>query len=369
MTDHIKQWPTLFTKTAAGAINYWQIWTEGSSVHMRWGQVGTENPLTDSYEAEGKNVGRSNETSPVEQAQKEAQAKFDKQIRLKYVHSIEEAESNINIKPMRAYVLDAKRQEKLPFPVTVQPKFNGVRCMAYNLPDGSVRLMSRGGKDYTLQHIQDQLRGRIPAEHCLDGELYVHGVSLQTQRHYIETSCEETTLIQLVCYDFLSLPPAKREWTLRHEHLKMWFERNKDLTHVTMSPYITADDIDMVKRYHDSLVHAGYEGAMIRTPHGTYRLGARSKDLLKYKRFQDAEFEVVDWNVGRDGVIIFTCVQEQGRTFDVRPMGSAEERRKLLDTAEEHVGKLLTVRFQERSNDNIPIFPVGVAFRPEEDMD
>lgn len=118
---------TLYVKTSAGNINFWSIWTEGPVVHTKWGKLDTNKPLTDSYEAEGKNIGKANETTPEEQAVLEAQSKYDKQLRLKYVHSITEAKQNLNIKPMRCYVFDEKRAKKIEWPVTVQPKFNGVR--------------------------------------------------------------------------------------------------------------------------------------------------------------------------------------------------------------------------------------------------
>lgn len=361
-------WPVLYVKTASGAINYWQVWTDRHYVGTRWGKLGTDKELMDSYEAEGKNIGRSNETSPEQQAVLEAQSKYDKQLRLKYVTSVEEAESGVNIKPMRAYALDDKRQKKLKWPLTVQPKYNGVRCMAYNLPDGSVRLMSRGGKDYTLPHVQEELRGKIPHGWCLDGELYVHRTSLQTIRHYIETPTDKTLWVKMFCYDTTVLPPAGMPWRERAECLFEWFGRHA-LQSVVMSSSAEAADMAMVEKLHEFWTNDGFEGVMLREHHGPYKLAAKSVHLLKYKKFQDAEFKVVAWGTGRDGVVVYTCVQEDGATFDVRPEGNDAERAALLETAPQDVGKLLTVRFQERSDDHIPIFPVGVGFRPPEDMD
>ena len=364
-------WPTLFVKTAAGNINFWQIWTDGSIVHMKWGKVGTDRALFDNYVAEAKNVGRSNETKPHEQAKLEAQSKFDKQKRLKYVDTIAGAEDNINIKPMRAYTLDEKRQKKLKFPVHVQPKFNGVRCMAYNLPDGSVRLMSRGGKDYTLPHVQDELKGKIPAGWCLDGELYVHGVSLQTIRHYIETPCDESLQVKLHCYDLTTLPSGISTWRQRYATLRNWFEHNGGalLRSVVISPTVEANSMEIIEELHNAWVVDGYEGAMVRIMDGPYRMAAKSTKLLKYKKFFDAEFEVVGWDVGKDGVIKYTCVQEEGLKFEVRPMGDEAERKRLLACADDDIGRLLTVRYQERSDDNIPLHLRGVAFRPKKDLD
>lgn len=363
-----KNFPMLYVKTASGAINFWEIRTEGRWVHTKWGKVGTDNPQTERYAAEGKNVGRSNETTPSDQAEFEAQAKYDKQVRLKYVDSVEAARGHINIKPMRAYSLDDKRLKKLKFPVAMQPKFNGVRCMAYNLPDGKVRLMSRGGKDYSLPHVQTVLEGRIPPSCCLDGELYVHGMSLQSIRHLIETPCADSAKVCFHVYDMTTLPPTDAEWSDRYRCLLMFFQDNW-LAGVVMSPTMVALNKAGIDQLHDKWVAEGYEGAMIRTMEGKYKLAAKSTDLLKVKKFQDAEFVVKGWLLGKDGVIQYVCVQEDGKEFEVRPKGDEAERKRLYDERDTCIGRKLTVKFQERSDDNIPIFPVGVAFRGEEDLD
>jgi DNA ligase-1 len=368
------EWPTLYVKTAAGNINYWKIWTLESGVYTEWGKVGTDKPLTDVYDAVGKNVGRKNETTPAEQAKLEAQSKYDKQLRLKYVHSIEDAKTNINVKPMRAYTLDDKRAKKMDWdkPVSVQPKFNGVRCMAYNLPDGTVRLMSRGGKDYVLPHIQDELKGLLRDGWALDGELYVHQVSLQNIRSYIETPSPKTLMVQFICYDCTELPPNKKHnWGRRFAKLVSWFQSDatRDLEHVEISPSDAVYGMDEVRRLHEQWTSNGFEGVMVRTMKGTYRMAAKSVDLLKFKDHEDAEFVVIGWSTGKDGVVKYRCVQEQGLEFEVRPMGNEKERAELLATANDDVGKMLTVRFQERSDDNIPIHGRGVAFRPQKDMD
>lgn len=364
-----KDFPTLYVKTAGGAINYWQIWTEGPAVCMRWGKVGTDKPLYDQYIAKGKNVGRSNETSPEEQAVLEAQSKFDKQRRLKYVESIQEAQSGVNIKPMRCYALDDKRRSKIKFPVTLQPKFNGCRCMAYP-PNGNghVRLMSRGGKDYTLPHIQDALAFSLTSGWCLDGELYVHGMSLQKIRSLILTPSEESLRIRFVVYDMTPLPPGDLTWDQRLKYLHSFFA-NFHHPSITLSDSMTTYTLEGIEAAHDQYVSEGYEGCIIRMPHGKYKLAAKSVDILKYKKFQDKEFQVVGWGIGRDGVLVYQCVQEEGKMFEVRPMGDEAERAALLKSAPNDVGKMLTVKFQERSDDNMPIFPVGVSFRTEEDMD
>jgi DNA ligase-1 len=364
-----KNWPTLYVRTAGGAINYWHIWTEGQWVRTQWGKLGTEKPLFDEYEALGKNIGRSNETDPETQAELEAQSKFDKQLRLKYVHSVEEAKSGINIKPMRCYSLDDKRRAKMRFPVTLQPKYNGCRCMAYP-PGGNetIRLMSRGGKDYVLPHIQNALAYHLTSGWCLDGELYVHGMSLQRIRSLILTPSEKTELVQFVVYDITALPPTDLTWDERQTLLYSFFA-NFASPYIVMSPSMLSNTLEGIEVAHDEYVRQGYEGCIIRMPHGKYKLAAKNVDILKYKKFQDAEFVVTNYTVGKDGVIVYQCVTKEGKTFEVRPQGDDAERAELLRLAFSCVGKKYTVKFQELSDDGIPIFPVGISFRGEEDMD
>jgi ATP-dependent DNA ligase len=363
-----KQLPILYVKTSSGQINYWQIWTEGAVVRTQWGKLGSDKPLSEKYTAAGKNIGRANETSPEIQAEIEAEAKYKKQIRLKYVDSVAKAEGNLNIKPMRAYALDDKRRLRLQYPFHMQPKFNGVRCMAYNLPDGAVRLMSRGGKDYNLRHVQVELQGIIPQGWCLDGELYVHGMQLQNIRKLIQTYCMESLQVCFHAYDMTRLPPDETPWVTRYTHL-VNFCQSREFTFLKLSPTVQAEEPDDIDKYHDRFVSEGYEGAIIRVLNGTYKLAAKNVDLLKVKRFHDAEFKVVGWRLGKDGKILYQCVQEEGLPFDVTPMGTDEEKGEMLKTADRDIGKLMTVKFQERSVDNIPLITTGLGFRGAEDLD
>ena len=67
--------PMLFKKTSTGAIQYWEIWVEGSSIITRYGQVGTNNPQTTTDTiTKGKNAGRANATTSSQQAELEAEA-------------------------------------------------------------------------------------------------------------------------------------------------------------------------------------------------------------------------------------------------------------------------------------------------------
>jgi DNA ligase-1 len=285
---------------------------------------------------------------------------------MKYFESIEDARGKLNLKPMLANKY-GEHSHKITYPVDVQPKLNGYRCNAYMLPDGSIRLMSRGGKDYTLPHISDGLKGRLKDGRILDGELYIHGKSLQTISHLIKKLSRDSEEVQYHLYDNFWRDQLHMPWRERVGHLTDWIGRNPDDCRVSVDTS-EAHSEEFIETLHDQYVRGGYEGAIVRTWYGGYRLAARSSDLLKFKKFLDGEFEVVGHKIGRDGVVVFECIQEEGLPFYVRPEGSEEERARMLAEAPGRIGQKLTVRFKDRSDVSIPQHLVGVAFRGDEDL-
>ncbi|WP_225393788.1 hypothetical protein, partial [Escherichia coli] len=61
----------LYGKDSKGKLKQWTVYTDGAVVTVAHGRVGGK--ITEkSYTAEAKNIGRSNETTPEEQAELEA---------------------------------------------------------------------------------------------------------------------------------------------------------------------------------------------------------------------------------------------------------------------------------------------------------
>ena len=56
----------------------------------------------------------------------------------------------------------------------------------------------------------------------------------------------------------------------------------------------------------------------------------------------------------------------EGKKFIVRPSENYQESKNLYRNAKKYIGKMLTVKYQEMTNDNIPRFPVGVGIRDYE---
>ena len=166
--------PTLYKKTNSGAIQYWKVCvleTPNSGVlydiEIEYGQVETLSPqITIDIISKGKNIGRSNETTPFEQACVEARSKWEKQKKKGYVESIEAAEAGEldeliegGIEPMLAHTFE-KQGHKIKYPCYVQPKLDGIRCIAV-VKNGKCTLWSRTRKQITsCPHIVEEIENQ-----------------------------------------------------------------------------------------------------------------------------------------------------------------------------------------------------------------
>jgi DNA ligase-1 len=66
------------------------------------------------------------------------------------------------------------------------------------------------------------------------------------------------------------------------------------------------------------------------------------------------------------GCVVWICQTEEGKEFACRPRGTREERQQLFESGDNYIGKMLTVRYQEKTDDGLLRFPVGIAIRDYE---
>lgn len=374
--------PILYKKTSTGAIQYWEISTtqkmSGALIRTAFGQVGTDNPQeTADLITTGKNIGKKNETTALQQAEAEAKARWTKQKKKGYVDSLEAAQAGEldaviegGINPMLAHSY-ADHGHKVVYPAFAQPKLDGIRCIAI-LSGGKATLWTRTRKLITsMPHIVAGLEELFPTEDIiLDGELYNHElkndfeqiVSLVRQ----EVPAPEHTKVHYYIYDIPSNPNG---FDQRNEQL---FAMNYYTPHCRIYKVI-GDKISSeleVMNLTDLSIKAGYEGVMVRSESGKYE-NKRSYTLLKVKRFDDAEFKIVGVNEGRGKLqghaATFTCETADGTTFEAKLDGDLDRLKVIFNDPGSVVGKMLTVKFQGYTNkNNVPRFPVGKAIRDYE---
>jgi DNA ligase-1 len=273
----------------------------------------------------------------------------------------------ITPKPMLAgmYVPQAAK-----FPIDVQPKLDGLRCL---ISADDLVLRSRSGKTYRLPQVAQQLARLLPPDSIADGELYVHGVALQTIVSLVTRQQIMTGTVEFHIFDVLVGDWQTRAWRDRRTDLEA-LEQKAAATGCDAIRFVkttTATSIEDVDRLHDEFVAAGYEGAVLREPHALYAIGARSAALLKYKRLDDAEFEIVGaiGALGTDtGCVVWRCATESGRVFEVVPAWPDDERRAAFATAGSFLGRMLAVSFCGRTAAGVPRCASGIAVRAAEDM-
>lgn len=356
---------TMYGLDKGEGIKQWSCWTEGDTIFVEHGKEGGKMQVKKTVCAP-KNVGRSNETTAEQQASSEAQSKVNKQHDKGYRLNKDDL-GEIPILPMLAadYL---KQGHRIQFPCFASAKMDGVRCLAIK-QDDKVTLLSRGGKEYSVPHIQMELYELMKEGEIFDGELYIHGEYLQDITSAVKKANENTCRLKFVIFDmFLRWAP---KMNFDNRLAALWELQGEiellGLGSISVIHYIKIDSAEVMKVVHDEMVQAGYEGIMLRNLSGIYEPGKRSADLQKYKEFLDSEFLITDVREDKSGNAVWTVQNTFGKnTFEVVG-GTFEERKAALQQKELYIGKIATVKYQSLYKDTmIPQFPVLVAIRDYE---
>lgn len=375
------KFPTLYHKAKTGAIHQWTIWTEGADIVTEYGQVGGQMQYA-RRTAEGKNIGRSNETSPAEQAVCEAKSDWTYRVERKYAETMEAAQEEVFLPMLAKTFKDQKKPQSkwgrgVTYPCDVQPKLDGVRCMAFW--DGNeIYLGTRNGKEWTApRHIKRELEEYMPKEMVLDGELYIHGALFEDLSSWTKKVYPETAKLEYHVFDMpLDENGINRPWRERCKNMERFFKKfSNEIKMLRQVPIYTAKNMTEALAYEDQFIADGYEGAMTRNLDDEYLFGHRATGLQKIKSSIDAEFQVVSFKegVGRDkGCVVWICRTKDGQEFDCRPKGTLERRAQIYNEAKRNFKKFdrqwLKVRYQNLTENGIPRFPRSVGFRDERDM-
>jgi len=368
------------------------------------GYVDGKKQVNEKIISEGKNIGKKNETTPLQQAISEAKSSWVKKKESGYSPVTSEGDAVIAAggaggaggtaddaasvdsavgetkgtsgtnrgkgvtedvpSPMLAHDYN-KRGKSIKFPCFVQRKFDGTRCVG--MPGKG--LFSRNRKAYPhLEHIVAEIN-KLPPSIVLDGELYSDTLTFQeivglVKQDTLKKGAEEKHLkIQFHIYDIINDMPYEQ----RYANLQMLFNKYK-FKHLVFVKTDMCESEERMKELHAAYVAEGYEGIMLRNKTGLYK-NSRSADLQKYKCFESEEFEIINYKQGEgqeEGCVIWVCKTSEGKLFSCRPRGTREDRVELFKNGDKYVGKMLTVKFQELTNDKVPRFPVGITFRDYE---
>ncbi len=378
-----KTFPKLFKLSTAGKLLEWEVSAVGADVITSHGQVGGKIQTGTETIKAGKNIGRSNETTPEEQALAEAESDWNKQVTRKgYVTDRAKAEAGESdqqgdLSPMLAqkYV---ERAKYVTWPAYGQPKLDGMRVLAFFDGDETV-LFSRERKPLDIPHFSDAITKQCKAKGIrkaiFDGEAYKHALKANFGKiiSLVKKNRPGSEVVDYSIYDcpLLVSDESSHDGSADFEDRTYWlaWALAGAVTPLVFVETRQLPDWAAAKAWFDELTgDLGFEGLMLRNCKGKYADGARSNDLQKVKEFDDAEFEIlgVEEGTGKfNGLAIYVCRAENGKEFRCNPPGGLEGR--ALADCRKNIGKKLTVQyFGLTDKEEVPRFPTGKAIRDYE---
>ena len=320
----------------------------------------------------GKNIGKSNETTPHEQAISEAKSRYRKKMDQGYETEIptDLTKANNNSmgfpKPMLAHPID--KVKLVEFPAYFQPKLDGHRAIVTK-KDGKMVMYSRQGKPInSMGHILDHLEKEVDEGVFLDGELYLHGVELQSIGSLIKKKQTGSENVTYHVYDIMVDAPYMDRWNRLRAIVGI-----ANFTPARLVPTMITHSMEEAQIFTEDAIKEGYEGGILRTPDEGYLAGFRSRQLLKIKKFDDSEHTIVDVVEGKDRlcndvqlkVACFICETPDGKRFEVTAHGDMHQKDRIWHERKQHIGKLVTIKHSGYTKDGIPWHPICLRFRED----
>lgn len=371
----------------------WKVWKastdysitpdKGIEIIIQWGYEDGKQQTKSIFVKSGKNIGKKNETSIVEQADLKLTYLYTAQFEDAYFKTKEEYVEPKG--PMLAHKYKDKKHtikwDKNRY--FASKKLNGIRCFIHVLNGKVTHFESRSSKNFKyFTHLAEQLEKVVTNDTtCIfDGELFNPEIpfevisTLVNSDDYVEDSGYKTEDIHFYCYDYIdSKNPDSNFFDRFHDYLALYtIFLNTTCFHVVGNIQVKSEQemIDLANTW----ISEGHEGLMLRDGEAPYVYSERSIALLKYKVMEQDEFLIKDIYLAENDPtkVQIVCYNHFNPTdplynsFDIGSLkGNKEDNIKnYFSKKEELIDKMyLTVDYQTLSKYNVPLFPVGIALR------
>ena len=357
--------PTLYSRTSTGAVQEWTIEIQSDKYRTTHGQTDGKKQTTEWTVVTPTNVGRSNERHGAAQADFEARAVWKKRTERGYYENLKDIDKPPFIEPMLAQKYE-DRKDEITFPLWSQPKLDGIRCICTRQG-----MFSRNGKKIvSAPHIHASLQRFFEKnpDITLDGELYADKLAndfnkicslVKKQKPAADELEESKQKIEYHIYDVL-------DTTLKFSERIDWLWQN--MTHDGSIKLVTThlvENTTELDALYELYLAESFEGQMIRVD-AAYEQ-KRSKNLLKRKEFQDAEYRIVDIGEGlgnRSSMAGYAILENKdGTNFRSNIKGTHEFLTELWKNKYNIIGEQATVQFFNLTPDGVPRFPYVTAIR------
>lgn len=318
----------------------------------------------------GKNLGRKNQTNALTQALKECRSKYAAKEHAGYA----EQAVAMSTYPFPMAVKSWKDyKHKLVFPLHVQPKLDGIRMLAL-YKNNNVKLLTRrlheiSGFVEVRASLKEMFRSSKHTNLVIDGELYAHGVNLQTISSIVrnESLSEDIkSSLQYHVFDCFEVEKPELEFATRRDAL-IAFVQSAKTDKIVLTPTILAADSRVADDFYKKQIADGYEGVIYKSRGKPYAFDfnkeKRSMWYLKRKKQEDSEFIIVGFTEGKGkdiGCIVFILETPNHKQFNCVPNGTYAYRREMYDQAKTDFdvtfkGRLAKVTYDDLSIDHVPL--------------
>jgi len=250
-------------------------------------------------------------------------------------------------------------------------KLDGVRCLAVVDEKGNVSLWSRQGNEFeTLQKVKDEIVKLGLKDKVLDGEICLvdangnedfQGIMKQIRRKEHTISNAKYLVFDIIDGSVFRSKLGNKAYSSRYSELNAYLynAKEKGFNHLQIVPQSSIAD---EKHYIEMMEYADqnkWEGLILRKADSVYE-GKRSKTMVKCKSFHDAEYKVIDLEIGpfrmiENGlevtkeVLTNVVIEHKGNKVSVGSGFSIGEREYFKNNPNEILNKIITVKYFEET--------------------
>ncbi len=291
-------------------------------------------------------------------------------------------------RPMLAATVEESDLDNLTYPVVVQPKLDGIRCIILN--GFAVSRTLKPIPNHAIRNGLEFIQGNFYRDlDVIDGEL-VSGKNFQDTTSAVMTHDGRTDYHYLVFDCFLKSP---------YETFAVRFNPviQKELSEkfTIVETLIATDKDHLLRLEHDFVVIRKCEGIIIRSFRGKYKYGRSTLNeqyLLKLKRFIDSEAKIIGFEeemtnanpqtlnalgysersssqsrqVPADtlGAIQVKDIHD-GREFNIGSGFTDNQRKEIWTNRVEFIHKIVKYKYQKYGEKDLPRSPTFLGFRKD----
>ena len=250
----------------------------------------------------------------------------------------------------------------------ITQKLDGARFILIKDHEGNVKYYTRQGQEVTgLIEFEEDIK-KIPSNTVIDGEVLLDKDGLHSKDLYRETMKEfrkkgEKHGLILHAFDILSYDEFRKGVSIdnckdRKDRLHELITNNEFTNIVEVPVRYMGKDENMIIKLLDEAISKDEEGIMVNISDGVYEC-KRTTNILKVKKFQDADLKVIDIiegtgkNQGKLGAItIQFIVDNKIYQCDCGSGFSDEERALYWENKELLLNKIVTIGYFEISQNS-----------------